>query len=510
MTQPTIYVASAGTGKTTALMSELKSALRNSTPEQIVFTTFTNAGAQEIAHRATEQFPQFKEHQFRYFRTLHSIGYRNIPKQNLLNFHDYTQLSEELGLPINAGKVFNTKDSSMAQSFSKGDHLLHLDSLARNKCLSWQEIAGEQTLTHFSAGEIQAFSEAFKAFRRKSHKYDFTDQLELFLSQLDQWNPPLTHLFIDEAQDLTPLQWRILDGIALKCQKTVVAGDDKQAIYSFNGGDPATLIHKTGDRKVLDVTYRLPDAVLQYSEKIADNIQNKQEYSCKAAQEGGQVEWVRSIKELQKQMQSESWFILTRNRKFMEPLELVLSQMGVLFTSDSGNCPLDEETLEAILGWKELCRGYSVEARVAKIIYQRFLRGTDTVAYGFKKTIQQLDDDESVTHQELREGFGLQTDLPWDQCFSIATSVKDSLLEIEKNEGLAEKPRIRITTIHAVKGREADNVVLLPDLSKLTLQGYLTNPDEEHRVFYVGTTRAKKRLFLHQPITDYFYRLPQP
>lgn len=510
MTQPIIYVASAGTGKTTALMAELESALQESTPEQIVFTTFTNAGAQEIAHRAAEKYPQFKEHQFRYFRTLHSIGYRNIPRKNLLNYGDYIQLAKETGLPINASKVFNAKDSSMAQSFSKGDHLMHLDSLTRNKCLTWSQAASEQTLTHFSAQEIRQFSDTFRAFRKKVGKYDFTDQLELFLKELDHWNPPLTHVFIDEAQDLSPLQWKILDKLSEKAGTTIIAGDDKQAIYSFNGGDPKTLIHKEGVRKILGTSYRLPGNVLDYAEKIAGFISDKQSYTCEPAQQGGTVQWIRSAKELQNEMAEGTWFVIVRNRKFLEAMELTLSQMGLLFESDSGCSPINEQLLKAILAWKELCRGYPVEAKQAKIIYQNYLRGTDTVAHGFKKAIQHLDDDESVTLQQLREEFGLQTELPWNQCFNLAPAIRDSLLKIEKTEGLSETPRIRITTIHAVKGREADNVILLPDLSRLTMQGYRNDPDEEHRVFYVGATRAKKNLYLHQPITDEFYRLPQP
>lgn len=510
MTQPTIYVASAGCGKTTALMEELESALQESTPEQIIFTTFTNAGAQEIANRAASKFPQFKEHQFRYFRTLHSIGYRNIPKQNLLSYGDYIQFSRETGISVNIHSVISAKEASMSQGFNKGDHLLHLDSLKRQKCLTWEQVAEQQELTHFSAKEIQKFCETFQKYRKKVHKYDFTDQLEIFLATIDQWNPPLTHLLVDEAQDLSPLQWKILDAISKKVEKVVIAGDDKQAIYSFNGGDPKTLINKAGTRKILETSYRLPEAVLQYSEKIASRIQHKQDYSCKSNQGDGKVAWIVSMQELHKELKEGTWFIIIRNRKFFEQIEHTLSRMGVLFLSDSGNSPLDEDLLKAILTWKALCKGYLVEAKVVKNIYQRYLRGADTVAYGFKKTIQQLNDDDSVNYQELQENFGLRTNLPWDQCFHLEPSLRDNLLEIEKNEGLDEKPRVRITTIHAVKGREADNVVLLPDLSHLTMNSYKNNPDEEHRVFYVGTTRAKKCLFLHQPLTKNFYHLPQP
>ena len=49
-------------------------------------------------------------------------------------------------------------------------------------------------------------------------------------------------------------------------------------------------------------------------------------------------------------------------------------------------------------------------------------------------------------------------------------------------------------TIHGAKGGEADNVMLLTDLSKKTDEAYWLNKDEERRVFYVGMTRAKQSL----------------
>ena len=64
---------------------------------------------------------------------------------------------------------------------------------------------------------------------------------------------------------------------------------------------------------------------------------------------------------------------------------------------------------------------------------------------------------------------------------------------------LEDKPRIEVSTIHASKGGERDNVMLLTDLSygpykssTETQQGR----DDEARVFYVGMTRAKKKLVI--------------
>ena len=57
-------------------------------------------------------------------------------------------------------------------------------------------------------------------------------------------------------------------------------------------------------------------------------------------------------------------------------------------------------------------------------------------------------------------------------------------------------PRIRINSIHTSKGAEAQNVVVLLDISKNVFDNYAIDPDSEHRVFYVAFTRAKENLFI--------------
>jgi hypothetical protein len=68
---------------------------------------------------------------------------------------------------------------------------------------------------------------------------------------------------------------------------------------------------------------------------------------------------------------------------------------------------------------------------------------------------------------------------------------------MRNGERFKDKPRITISTIHQSKGGEADNVVLLTDMGRLSWNS-LGN-DEENRVWYVALTRAKENLFLVRP-----------
>jgi superfamily I DNA/RNA helicase len=68
---------------------------------------------------------------------------------------------------------------------------------------------------------------------------------------------------------------------------------------------------------------------------------------------------------------------------------------------------------------------------------------------------------------------------------------------LRRNQGwqAITKPRLEVMTIHQAKGREAESVFLDTCLARKTYLGMERNPDDEHRVQYVGVTRAKEIIF---------------
>ena len=67
---------------------------------------------------------------------------------------------------------------------------------------------------------------------------------------------------------------------------------------------------------------------------------------------------------------------------------------------------------------------------------------------------------------------------------------------------LERQPRIKLSTIHGSKGGEADNVMLLTDLTRKADAEYWRQRDQERRVFYVGMTRARNTLNIVRSQSD--------
>jgi superfamily I DNA/RNA helicase len=104
-----------------------------------------------------------------------------------------------------------------------------------------------------------------------------------------------------------------------------------------------------------------------------------------------------------------------------------------------------------------------------------------------------------VNLEALKAQHGLQTDTIWhDAMDRMPMQEKEFILQtLRKGEKVTE-PRIRISTIHSIKGGEEDNVLLLSDVTQRSYEAINSarHADDEHRVFYVGATRARQRLLL--------------
>jgi hypothetical protein len=168
----------------------------------------------------------------------------------------------------------------------------------------------------------------------------------------------------------------------------------------------------------------------------------------------------------------------------------------------------------AISSWNDLQEGKSIPSTNALKIYEllpgEVSKKKPGVAYGNKAKLRRLAeqrDAPDITLQELKKDYGLLVDGTWQQVF-VEIEEKD-VKYIEKilsnGYSLYQTPQIHISTIHRVKGGQADKVVLLSDTAKAAEKFGTGNRDEETRVFYTGITRTFEDLIVVHPDKKYHF-----
>jgi superfamily I DNA/RNA helicase len=86
----------------------------------------------------------------------------------------------------------------------------------------------------------------------------------------------------------------------------------------------------------------------------------------------------------------------------------------------------------------------------------------------------------------------------------LSEDEKQYIAYIERRgESITDDPRIKLSTIHAMKGGEDDNVAVYTGTTQACIEG--NHPEDEHRVFYVAVTRAKQNLYLIESDKKYRY-----
>ena len=91
-------------------------------------------------------------------------------------------------------------------------------------------------------------------------------------------------------------------------------------------------------------------------------------------------------------------------------------------------------------------------------------------------------------------------ELDWFDAFENAKIEEKKYIKemLDNGEDLDKEARIQLSTIHAAKGGEEDNIILCLDLGrkiKKAVKKSDSKNDEEHRVWYVASTRARNNLY---------------
>jgi len=491
-----IILGPPGTGKTTTLLDLVDKCLVDKVnPNRIGFISFTKKSVEEAKTRACERFNK-KADDFVYFRTIHSLAFRQLgmsPSEVLQRNH-YREIGNSLGLSV-TGYQQTDKDF---YEMNKGDQMIFMESLARMCCEDYR-YTYDRMNPDFSWQEFDLFIRAIKRYKEVKLLWDFTDMLQRFHD--NGVKPEFDSIFVDEAQDLCRLQWKIIDQLTIKTKHTYIAGDDDQAIFRWSGADIEHFINISNktNKKILTKGFRLPRKVHDISLLLSRRINNRVVKDFRPTTQVGKVEFTSRIDAID--MTKGEWLILVRNSYFEKDIIKYLRSCGFSYESrwDNSN---NAESLKAALNWEKLRKGQTILVKDAKIIIS-------FTSLKSKKPLKDLQDDDEITIEKFVKKTDIKQNKIWHEALD-EISYEDRgyyLMARKQGESLVGKPRIKVSTIHGAKGGECNNVVVITDISAKTYKGMMRNPDDETRVFYVAVTRAKENLYIVQPQTNSFFNI---
>ena len=293
--------------------------------------------------------------------------------------------------------------------------------------------------------------------------------------------PEFDVIFIDEAQDLSPLQWKLYDVLKTKSKDIYLAGDDDQAIFAWAGADVKRFIQEPAREKILKYSKRISKSVQQQSIVPINNIVGirklKQYYPRNYE---GLCEEINNVDEID--LTKGKWLILTRTISRLLKIQDQLISKGLYFESNKGK---------------------SIKVRMYKA----------SKNYELWRNGKELNEEDIKDIQDFAGKGNWNANHNWFTAFKLAEDEdKEYLLHtLDNKENLDEPARIWLSTIHAIKGGEQDNVILCLDIGDKILKSIKRSQDkqdEEHRVWYVGITRARNNLYkLKARITRKGYEL---
>lgn len=460
-----------GTGKSTYLSKEIAGRVEEHGIENVSKTTavlsFTRAAAGEIAAKIDPKISA---------STMHSLCYGlcGIVKEQVISWAHMTEFADIVGVN------FTNRSPEDNEEETPGDTALALEALARARMLPLSEVY-QHSSDLIELGLLKHVVSTYRKWKRVRGYVDFTDMLELALNNPA---PSFKTLIVDEAQDLSALQYAVLDHWAMNgVKELILAGDDDQAIYVWGGADPKGMFSFAGRynavQMVLDQSYRLPHAVHDFAQRVSDSIHERVDKKFLPRSAKGFVGELSTSALLSCVKHGVSSLVLYRCHSMRHELEKILVMNSIPYLTLSGMPGvLQGRHRKAIDSYRTLQRVLKGEGQLEFTkADERFLR----------KSLMPV-----VQHDLTRI-----RDLPWQEALVMSAYHRIYLERIERKYGLDVEPTIKLSTIHGAKGREADVVVLYNSISNRIRNSLMVDgQDAEKRVFYVGVTRAKDKLHI--------------
>lgn len=489
-----------GTGKTFTLMGIMRGELeRGVPPDRIAFLTFTTHARRIALQEAGKNFGYVTK-DLPYFRTLHSICFKQhrVRRENMVrdqrDLIDFARRQYiDMTVPSDLSDDFDDLDHFSRNGRLEGDRMLEFDHWRRHRMLPVTRQSSRMWSDELDFWELKRFSEAYAEYKERESLVDFTDLLSLSIEPI-----PVDVVFVDEAQDLSPLQWDVLDRISKQALRMYVAGDDDQAIFCWAGASPEHFIDLPAKTRLLRQSYRLPRAVHAAAVRISSRIDSRIGKAFNPRDAAGSFRRVQEFDDVQIR-HGEDWLVLVRNHYAAGAVHSRLRELGIPYTY-AGRPAWTPGAREAVGSVLRLASGGFILPADLEAV-RPFLRVEASADRRIRDLAGSSAPDANIDRRLLEEAAGRS--FVWDSWGSVLERISPSecrflgdILKRSGDAGLVDSPTVRVSTIHAAKGDEAKNVALLAESSRKVRLSAESDPDQELRVQYVGATRASDQLVM--------------
>ena len=473
-----------GTGKTTRLIKYVKTFVKLGTPiDKIGYFAFTKKAAEEAVDRMLDAYPKLQKKNLKHFRTLHSLAFTQLgmKKSNVMQDEHYQDIGRKLGIEVT---VYSNGEEKTGFVDSDSEYFNIINAARIKNVTIEEEYNTDMYSEDIDKHQLQILKEEVDNYKAAYGLVDFTDMIEKF--NVAELCPKYDVIFVDEAQDLSPIQWKMYDILKKNFKHVIIAGDDEQAIYGWAGADVQRFQDEPAKNIILPQSYRVPQAVQQIADqilnRIPDNRRIKKQWASRP--EGGSVDHITSIEDVP--LHEGDWLILARTNDKLIKLKSILKEMAIYFE---------------IKGRKS----YKTRLYTAVKHYTRWTNGDKLSLSECKDLFEFLELEQELKEErmyDLKE-FNYSIEDQWYEVFKSDPEECLYIREMLRNKEELSKPaRVKLSTIHAAKGGEATNVLIILDNTKKIREAIDKSEDkhdEEHRVWYVGVTRTKQNLYIMTP-----------
>jgi len=555
-----------GSGKTTALLDRVETLLEEEsvTMDDILVVSYTRAAAAEVRERLAERLDRSPRSLKGDVCTMHAKAYEllDLSRSDVVDDDAKEAFCEDYGLEFE--DEYAAAGRRTARSTALGNKVIATSQWlqrTRREVADWYDVPFQwnvedvrlppdvdpnaQTGNKYTPTwpsdddrlDVPEAIRAWRAYKGEEGLVGFADMLERVAGR--SLVPQVDYLVIDEFQDITTLQYEVYAEWRPHMEKVLIAGDDDQVVYSWQGADPNLLLDEpVTEDVVLPNSYRLPSKVLEVVNQEIRHIEKRQDKDLEPRKEGGSVEAVESpsmldlVRNVRYTIQDHDgdMMVLFRARYQMFQFIDEFIEEGIPFRVMTDQRMWTDRLTQYVRAVEALEAGDPVDGLQAR----RLADMLQSSAFGTNERSQLrdlVDDREEETGvEDIREievaPEEVKDAIPFIPGPSAAGDMLRKVTRFQRKSveayfageyAGADPARVRVGTIHSAKGREADHVFLATDLTEKVVEQMAATSDHgfektvspvpvltdnERRVFYVGMSRARERLVLLQDLVS--------